>query len=147
MDNINLYTIGFTKKNAETFFTLLKKNGVKKIIDVRLNNVSQLAGFTKQDDLKYFLKELCRIEYYYYGQLAPTEDILKGYKNKEISWEQYELEFNSLITKRKIEAIISLDLLTDACLLCSEATAEHCHRRLLAEYFKKLYKRINIIHL
>lgn len=147
MDNINLYTIGFTKKNAETFFTLLKKNGVKKIIDVRLNNVSQLAGFTKQDDLKYFLKELCRIEYYYYGQLAPTEDILKGYKNKEISWEQYELEFNSLITKRKIEAIISLDLLTDACLLCSEATAEHCHRRLLAEYFKKVYKRINIIHL
>lgn len=147
MDNINLYTIGFTKKNAETFFTLLKKNGVKKIIDVRLNNVSQLAGFTKQDDLKYFLKELCRIEYYYYGQLAPTEDILKRYKNKEISWEQYELEFNSLITKRKIEAIISLDLLTDACLLCSEATAEHCHRRLLAEYFKKVYKRINIIHL
>ena len=147
MDNINLYTIGFTKKNAETFFTLLKKNGVKKIIDVRLNNVFQLAGFTKQDDLKYFLKELCRIEYYYYGQLAPTEDILKGYKNKEISWEQYELEFNSLITKRKIEAIISLDLLTDACLLCSEATAEHCHRRLLAEYFKKVYKRINIIHL
>ena len=147
MDNINLYTIGFTKKNAETFFTLLKKNGVKKIIDVRLNNVSQLAGFTKQDDLRYFLKELCRIEYYYYGQLAPTEDILKGYKNKEISWEQYELEFNSLITKRKIEAIISLDLLTDACLLCSEATAEHCHRRLLAEYFKKVYKRINIIHL
>ena len=93
------------------------------------------------------MKELCRIEYYYYGQLAPTEDILKGYKNKEISWEQYELEFNSLITKRKIEAIISLDLLTDACLLCSEATAEHCHRRLLAEYFKKVYKRINIIHL
>lgn len=147
MDNINLYTIGFTKKNAENFFTLLKKNGVKKIIDVRLNNVSQLAGFTKQDDLKYFLKELCRIEYYYYGQLAPTEDILKRYKNKEISWEQYELEFNSLITKRKIEAIISLDLLTDACLLCSEATAEHCHRRLLAEYFKKVYKQINIIHL
>lgn len=131
----------------KNFFTLLKKNGVKKIIDVRLNNVSQLAGFTKQDDLKYFLKELCRIEYYYYGQLAPTEDILKRYKNKEISWEQYELEFNSLITKRKIEAIISLDLLTDACLLCSEATAEHCHRRLLAEYFKKVYKRINIIHL
>ena len=130
----------------KTFFTLLRKNGVKKLIDVRLNNVSQLAGFTKQDDLKYFLKELCRIEYYY-GQLAPTEDILKRYKNKEISWEQYELEFNSLITKRKIEAIISLDLLTDACLLCSEATAEHCHRRLLAEYFKKVYKRINIIHL
>ena len=147
MDNINLYTIGFTKKNAENFFTLLKKNGVKKIIDVRLNNVSQLAGFTKQDDLKYFLKELCRIEYYHYEQLAPTEDILKRYKNKEISWEQYELEFNSLMTKRKIEAIISLDLLTDACLLCSEATAEHCHRRLLAEYFKKVYKRINIIHL
>ena len=83
MDNINLYTIGFTKKNAETFFTLLRKNGVKKLIDVRLNNVSQLAGFTKQDDLKYFLKELCGIEYYHCEQLAPTEDILKRYKKKE----------------------------------------------------------------
>ena len=147
MDNINLYTVGFTKKNAETFFTLLTKNGVRKLIDVRLNNVSQLAGFTKQDDLKYFLKELCGIEYYHYEYLAPTENILKRYKNKEISWKQYELEFNSLIEKRKIEEKISLDLLTDACLLCSEATAENCHRRLVAEYFKKLYEQINIVHL
>ncbi|MCI6890802.1 MAG: DUF488 domain-containing protein [Treponema sp.] len=147
MDNINLYTVGFTKKNAETFFTLLTKNGVRKLIDVRLNNVSQLAGFTKQDDLKYFLKELCGIEYYHYEYLAPTENILKRYKNKEISWKQYELEFNSLIEKRKIEEKISLDLLTDSCLLCSEATAENCHRRLVAEYFKKVYEQINIIHL
>ncbi len=147
MDNINLYTVGFTKKNAETFFTLLTKNGVRKLIDVRLNNVSQLAGFTKQDDLKYFLKELCGIEYYHYEYLAPTENILKRYKNKEISWKQYELEFNSLIEKRKIEEKISLDLLTDSCLLCSEATAENCHRRLVAEYLKKVYEQINIVHL
>ena len=147
MDNINLYTVGFTKKNAETFFTLLTKNGVRKLIDVRLNNVSQLAGFTKQDDLQYFLKELCGIEYYHYEYLAPTENILKRYKNKEISWKQYELEFNSLIEKRKIEEKISLDLLTDSCLLCSEATAENCHRRLVAEYLKKVYEQINIVHL
>lgn len=147
MDNINLYTIGFTKKSAETFFTLLTKNGVRKLIDVRLNNISQLAGFTKQDDLKYFLKELCGIEYYHYEYLAPTENILKRYKNKEISWKQYELEFNSLIEKRKIEEKISLDLLTDACLLCSEATAENCHRRLVAEYLRKVYEQINIVHL
>lgn len=147
MASINLYTIGFTKKNAESFFSLLKHNNVKRVIDVRLNNVSQLAGFTKQDDLKYFLKELCNIDYYHFEQLAPTEDILKRYKKNEISWEQYEIEFNSLINQRKIEKLVSLDLLTDSCLLCSEPTAEKCHRRLVADYYANIYSSINIIHL
>lgn len=147
MDNINLFTIGFTKKNAKTFFSLLKEHGVKKLIDVRLNNVSQLAGFTKQDDLKYFLNELCNIDYYHFEQFAPTEDILKRYKKKEISWKQYEMEFNALIAQREIENEVSFDLLNNACLLCSEPTAEKCHRRLVAEYLAKFYPRSNIIHL
>ncbi len=147
MDSIKIYTIGFTKKNAKTFFTLLKDNKVKTLIDVRLNNISQLAGFTKQDDLKYFLKELCKIEYYHFETFAPTEDILKRYKKKEITWSQYETEFNALISKRKIEESVSLNLLSNACLLCSEPTAEQCHRRLIAEYFSKLYPQIIIRHL
>ncbi|MBD5411662.1 MAG: DUF488 domain-containing protein [Treponema sp.] len=147
MDNINLFTIGFAKKDAKTFFSLLKENGVKKLIDVRLNNVSQLAGFTKQDDLKYFLNELCDIDYYHFKQFAPTEDILKRYKKKEISWKQYEMEFNVLIAQRRIENEVPLDLLNNSCLLCSEPTAEKCHRRLVAEYFCKFYPQINIIHL
>lgn len=147
VDNINLYTIGFTKKNAETFFSLLKHNNVKRVIDVRLNNVSQLAGFTKQDDLKFFLKELCNVDYHHFEQLAPTEDILKRYKKNEIFWDQYVIEFNSLINQRKIETLVSLDLLKDSCLLCSEPTAEKCHRRLVAEYYAKIYPQISIIHL
>lgn len=146
MENINLFTIGFAKKNARTFFSLLKEHGVKKIIDVRLNNVSQLAGFTKQDDLKYFLKELCNIDYCHSKQFAPTEDILKRYKKKEISWKQYEKEFNALIVQRRIENGVSLDFLNGSCLLCSEPTAENCHRRLVAEYFAAFYPQVNIIH-
>ena len=97
MECINLFTIGFTKKSAEDFFTLLKKNKVKKLIDVRLNNISQLAGFTKKDDLRYFLKQICDIDYYHISEFAPTEDILKRYKNKYIKWEQYEKEFMVLM--------------------------------------------------
>ena len=147
MECINIYTIGFTKKTAEEFFTLLKKNKVKNLIDVRLNNVSQLAGFTKQDDLKFFLKELCDISYFHILDFAPTDYILKRYKNKTIDWNQYEMEFNELIRNRKIENSINVELLNDACLLCSEPTAEKCHRRLVAEYLQSVFPQINIIHL
>ena len=147
MECINLFTIGFTKKNAERFFALLKNNKVKKIIDVRLNNISQLAGFTKKDDLKFFLKQICDIDYYHVPDFAPTEDILKRYKNKEINWEQYEKEFIALIKQRKIENHIKLDFLNNACLLCTEPTAENCHRRLLAEYFSSIFPQVKVKHL
>lgn len=147
METINLYTIGFTKKTAEKFFTLLKKNNVRTLLDVRLNNASQLAGFTKQDDLKFFLKEICNISYFHIKDFAPTDDILKRYKKKEIDWKQYEKEFNELIKNRKIEDCIDFDLLKDACLLCSEPMADKCHRRLVAEYLKSAYPQIGIIHL
>lgn len=131
---MKIYTIGFTKKGAERFFTLLKKNGVKKLIDVRLNNASQLAGFAKKDDLAFFLKELCGIEYLHVPKLSPSEEILKGYKAKTLSWSEYETQFNALLQQRKAETLLSQDTLADACFLCSEHEADQCHRRLVAEY-------------
>lgn len=146
MDN-TLYTIGFTKKKAEQFFELIKKNNIKCLIDIRLNNVSQLAGFAKRDDLKYFLKQLCNCEYRHMPEIAPTKEILDGYKKKQISWDEYIVQYNNLIKKRTIESKLSLSELDGACFLCSEPTADMCHRRLAAEYLKKHYKKLNIKHL
>jgi len=147
MTEIKLFTIGFTKKNAQMFFSKLKKVGVKRIIDVRLNNVSQLAGFAKRDDLKFFLRELCDCDYSHMPKLAPTKEILDNYKKKVIDWNQYEDEFNKLLVGRKAEDLVSPELLNDSCLLCSEHTADNCHRRLVAEYMKKHYDQIEISHL
>jgi uncharacterized protein (DUF488 family) len=147
MGHINLYTIGFTQKNAETFFTLLKNSGIKNIIDIRLNNVSQLAGFTKRDDLKYFLHELCDCEYRHEPSLAPTKEILDGYKNKKIGWNQYKIKFNKLLKNRKAELILTPEEIDNACLLCSEPTSENCHRRLVAEFMKEHINDIKITHL
>jgi len=147
MGQIKLYTIGFTKKNAETFFSMLKNAGVKRLIDIRLNNVSQLAGFAKKDDLAFFLKELCSCDYLHKPQLAPTKEILDNYKNKKIDWPEYVREFSDLIRSRKIEDEVSRDLLDNACFLCSEPKADKCHRRLVSEYLQNKFKDIKIIHL
>jgi uncharacterized protein (DUF488 family) len=145
---VNLFTIGFTQKNAEQFFETLLARGVKRIIDTRLNNVSQLAGFAKQKDLKYFLSKFGGIEYVHLLDLAPTKDILDDYKKKQISWGEYESKFNSLIIKRKIEEKVLPEILDGGCLLCSEATPHQCHRRLVAEYLQqKLDATIKIHHL
>lgn len=145
--NITLYTIGFAKKNAKEFFSLLKTNNIKTLIDIRLNNVSQLAGFTKKNDLEYFLKEICNIDYIHRTDFAPTKDILDAYKKKEIKWAQYELEYKQILKQRGVEVKITSQDLDNACLLCSEATAEKCHRRLLSEYFKTFNQGILIKHL
>lgn len=142
-----LYTIGFAKKSAREFFTTLKDNGIKTIIDVRLNNVSQLAGFTKKKDLHYFLKEICEINYDHRPEFAPIKEILDAYKKKEISWPEYESKYNSILTERAVVKQITSEELNMACLLCSEPTAEKCHRRLLAEAFKKQFGDINIKHI
>ena len=147
MSKNTLFTIGFTKKNAETFFTKLRSAGVKTIIDIRLNNVSQLAGFAKRDDLIFFLKELCSCGYKHMPNLAPTKEILDAYKKKEIDWNEYVNRFSKLIIERKIENEIQDEELDNACLLCSEPTPEHCHRRLIAEYLKEKFGGIEIQHL
>ncbi len=149
---MKLYTIGFTKKSAKDFFTLLKKNNIRELIDIRLNNASQLAGFTKGNDLKYFLKEICDIEYIHDTELSPTKEILDDYKNKKISWSQYEMFFKSLLEERKISSMLETKYnneFDNICLLCSEVTADKCHRRLVAEYIKNKNPNLNIeiIHL
>ncbi|RPH47296.1 MAG: DUF488 domain-containing protein [Desulfobacteraceae bacterium] len=147
MHRTRLFTIGFTKKNAQSFFSKLQMAGVTKLIDIRLNNVSQLAGFTKRDDLIYFLKEICDCAYSHMPTLAPTKDILDAYKRKEIGWDEYVRRFSSLIRERKIENEISSEELNNTCLLCSEPSPEHCHRRLVAEYFREVFVNIEIKHL
>src|SRR5262249_235213 len=145
---MKIFTIGFTKKSAETFFTRLKNAGVKRLVDVRLNNVSQLAGFTKKDDLRYFTKAICNIEYRHLPELAPTQDILDSYKKRqEMTWDWYEERFLALMKARRIKETLSPDLLDSACLLCSEEKAQFCHRRLVAEYLKNHWESVEIIHI
>jgi len=144
---INIFTIGFTKKKAQEFFELLIKAGVSRIIDTRLNNESQLAGFSKRDDLAYFLKEIGGIEYIHMPKLAPTKDILDAYKKQKGDWRTYESQFIDLMNKRQIENILSPDLINHGCLLCSEAEPHHCHRRLVAEYLNEKWGDVKIKHL
>lgn len=142
-----LYTIGFAQKNAEDFFAVLRNNNIRKLIDIRLNNLSQLAGFTKKQDLEYFLKEICNIEYLHRPDFAPTKEILDDYKKKKISWLDYKQKYLKLLSQRDVKTKIEPKELDMSCLLCSEPKPAHCHRRLLAEYFENIYKGITIKHL
>lgn len=135
--NLKLFTIGFTQKGAELFFRLLRESGVRRIVDVRLNNLSQLAGFAKRDDLKYFAKELCNIEYTHIPDLAPTKEILEAYKKHERDWSVYEEQFFALMENRAVEKSVKPVILDGDCLLCSEHKPDHCHRRLVAEYLNE----------
>jgi len=144
---INIYTIGFTKKSAERFFYLLTSNKVERIIDARLNNSSQLSGFAKATDLKYFAKEIGDIDYLYKPEFAPTKDLIKKYRGKEISWEGFEIGYLKLLEVRNISQKVKLESFHQNCLLCSEHLPTHCHRRILAEFFQKINSEIKIIHL
>jgi len=144
---INLFTIGFTQKSAEQFFETLLKAGVQRIIDTRLNNVSQLAGFAKRKDLEYFLRKIGNIEYIHILDLAPTKDILDAYKKNGGAWDTYEKQFVDLMVKRQIEKKVSPDILNGGCLLCSEAKPHNCHRRLVAEYLNEKWGNLKICHL
>ena len=144
---MKLFTIGFTKKSAEKFFTRLKDAGVKRLVDVRLNNVSQLAGFTKKDDLRYFAKAICNIDYVHLPDLAPTAEILDPYKKaKNGDWDLYERQFLELMRVRRIENT-PREILDGGCLLCSEEKPHHCHRRLVAEYLKENWGDVEIEHI
>lgn len=144
---MKVFTIGFTKTSAESFFTRLQNAGVKKVIDVRLSNESQLAGFAKRDDLRYFLKVLCKIEYTHLPELAPTQEMLNAYKKRKGQWTDYEKQFVELMKSRRIEETIHRGIVDGACLLCSEDKPHHCHRRLVAEYLKSKWGDFDIIHL
>jgi uncharacterized protein (DUF488 family) len=147
MNGIKIFTIGFTKKTAEEFFSRLIRAGVKRVIDIRLNNVSQLAGFAKRDDLCYFLRTIGKMDYVHRPDLAPTQQILDDFKKNKGSWEIYERDFLALLTARQVENKIKPALLDKACLLCSEDKPTQCHRRLVAEYFHSRWESVKIIHL
>lgn len=132
---MKLFTIGFTKSTAERFFSRLSTAKVRSLVDVRLNNVSQLAGFAKKEDLKYFTKSICGIGYSHMPELAPTQDILDEYKKSKGAWAVYAEKFLDLMARRKIENI-DQSKMDGGCLLCSEDKPHHCHRRLVAEYLK-----------
>lgn len=144
---MRVYTIGFTKTSAERFFARLRKAGVGSVVDVRLNNVSQLAGFAKRDDLRYFTRELVHVPYIHRPELAPTKQMLDAYKKAGGNWDQYSRQFLDLMAARSIEDTLGHDDLNGACLLCSEDTAHHCHRRLVAEYLRDKWGDVEIVHL
>ncbi len=144
---MKVFTIGFTKKPARRFFDLLRESGARRVVDVRLNNVSQLAGFAKQDDLTWFLQEICGMEYVHALELAPTKEMLDDYKKRRSDWATYETRFLELMRQRRIEETVSREIIADACLLCSEDKPHYCHRRLVAGYLKQHWGDIEIAHL
>ena len=145
---MTLFTIGFTRKTAEQFFEKLKTVGVKRVVDIRLNNTSQLAGFAKRDDLVYFLKAICGIDYVHIPDLAPDKKLLEFIKKKKGPWAEYEAGYLDLITERKANGKFLLETLKDGdCLLCSEHTPERCHRRIVAELYESKENPVEIVHL
>lgn len=144
---MKVYTIGFTKKSASEFFELLRDSGAERLVDVRLSNVSQLAGFAKRNDLEYFLKEICRMEYVHLPELAPTKEMLDGYRKEHRDWDLYERQFLDLMSQRGIEYMEMRETVSNACLLCSEDKPHHCHRRLVAEYLQRHWGDVEIVHL
>ena len=144
---MKIYTIGFTKKTAEEFFGTLRSSGASRVVDVRLNNVSQLAGFAKKQDLAWFLKEICGMDYVHLPLLAPTQEILDGYKKLNGDWQVYEGQFLEKMKQRRIEEVVSRDVIAASCLLCSEDRPHHCHRRLVAEYLRKQWGDVDICHI
>jgi uncharacterized protein (DUF488 family) len=144
---MRLYTIGFTKKSASRFFETLRDAGVERVVDVRLNNVSQLAGFTKKQDLAYFLDKIVGIGYVHAPLLAPTQHLLDSYKKRGGRWSEYEHGFLELMKERKIETSWAPEMHESDCFLCSEEKPDHCHRRLVAEYLAAHLGGIKVQHL
>ncbi len=146
---MEIYSIGFTQTTAEHFFGRLKRSGVQRLLDVRRNTSSQLAGFAKARDLPYFLRELLSAEYAHEPLLTPTEELLKAYKRQgAMPWTEYEERFLALLRERQVERRLDPGLfLTPTALLCSEATPEHCHRRLALEYLARHWGELQIVHL
>jgi len=144
---MKLFTIGFTKKSAEEFFSALFAAGVERVLDVRLRRDSQLAGFAKERDLRYFLQTIAGIGYIALPELAPTAELLDAYRKRQTKWAGYEQEFTRLLQERAVEKSLDKKSFAQGCLLCSEATADHCHRRLVAEYLASRWGDVEIQHL
>lgn len=144
---MRVFTIGFTRKSAEAFFAAICNSGARRVVDVRLNNVSQLAGFSKRDDVGYFLRAIGGLDYVHRPDLAPTQALLDEYRKRQGGWPAYERQFLALMQERRIEETVPRDLIAEACLLCSEDTPQRCHRRLVAEYLRDRWGDLEIVHL
>ena len=145
---MRIYTIGFTRKSAEAFFTMLRESGARRVVDVRLHNVSQLAGFAKKDDLKFFLREICGMDYVHLPELAPTQDVMDEFRQGDKGdWPAREARFLELLRRREVEKTLPREVLDGGCLLCSEEKPHHCHRRLVAEYLQGCWGDTEIRHL
>lgn len=145
-EKVRLFTIGFTQKTAQVFFETLRNAGVRRLVDIRLKNTSQMAGFTKRDDLAYFMRSILHAEYTHLPLLAPSEEILDAYKQAH-DWERYQQGFLALLRARRVSEVLAIDQFRDACLLCSEPTPEKCHRRLVAEHLRESWRDVEIRHL
>jgi uncharacterized protein (DUF488 family) len=144
---MRLYTIGFTRKSAEYFFTRLRRAGIRTLVDVRLHNTSQLSGFTKKEDLPFFTKELCKAGYLHLPELAPTEELFHARKQENMAWPPYEKRYLGLLRQRAVETALTPETLDGGCLLCTEDDPRHCHRRLAAEYLQEKWPGVEVIHL
>ena len=144
---MKVFTIGFTKKPAREFFGKLRRPGLARLLDVRLNNVSQLAGFSKRDDLLFFCEAILSIQYVHLPELAPTQAMLDEFKQNHGAWEDYEAKFLGLMAERKVEDRLAREVIDGGCLLCSEPTPENCHRRLVAEYLQRKWGDVEIEHI
>jgi uncharacterized protein (DUF488 family) len=144
---VQLFTIGFTKKSAAEFFGTLRDAGVLRVVDVRLNNVSQLAGFAKKQDLSFFLDQIASIGYEHVPLLAPTQELLDRYRKHGVAWQEFERSFITLMRERRVESAPEASLRDRDCLLCSEVEADHCHRRFVADYLAPRYPNLTVVHL
>lgn len=145
---VQVASIGFTGKSAQKFFSLLKDAHVRTVLDIRLNNTSQLAGFAKKQDLPFFLEQLCNAAYVEIPELAPEPELLKRYQGKQLSWENFREEYFDLIARRRVESNLDIALFDSGCLLCSEHLPHHCHRMFALEYLNQQWNsRLSVTHL
>ncbi len=141
-----VYTIGFAQKSLKDFIQLLKDNEVTRVVDIRLNNTSQLSGFAKKNDLAYIL-ELVTIDYTHELTLAPTQKLVSNYRKKKIPWEEFKEAYTQLLEERNIKETFDFNRDETICFLCSEHEPYHCHRTIAAEYLKEHQQDLNIVHL
>lgn len=144
---MKVFTIGFTKISAERFFGLLRESGAERVVDIRLNNVNQLTGFSKKSDLPFFLREICSMDYVHLPTLAPSKEVFDGLKKHHKDWDRYEREFMALMQERRIEEMDLKSTLDNSCLLCTEDSPDHCHRRLVLEYLQRHWGKFEVVHL
>jgi len=145
---VTLYTIGYRRKSLSTFINQLRGAGVDAIVDIRLRNTSHLLGYTKRDTLEFLLREGFDMAYEHHPELAPTPEILDRYRD-DGDWAAYETRFLPLLERRTAEQV-GREILARyraPCLLCAESTAEHCHRRLVAEYWAQRLPPLSVVHL